>query len=178
MVKYCILLLLVISLFILTTNGFCQNYNNIEPALGSPQLREVNTKLEMSTPVTQNKNSNQGMTIEELSNIEAPPQTGFDAPFETIPKSDINTLESNEKWPNEYKIFLLFVAIAIFFIVLVSINNKSNKIVGVKKVDKKDIYEIDVLNQQLITLEKLHDLKEKGAISDAEYESLKNKLVE
>ncbi len=179
MVKYSIRLFIVISLISVAHNGVSQYYKNIQPVLGSPNLKEVNTELEMPKPVNRNKQSDQGMTIEEISNIEVSPAIGFDAAFETKPKSVVIENEgSSYKWPVDLKIFLFISALAIVFIIFFLTKKKPENLDVGKSDNKKGIYEFGNLNQQLFTLEKLHDLKQKGAISEEEYIRLKNKLVE
>ena len=183
MIKYCIRLLIVISPFFVAPNGICQNYNDIQPVLGSPQLREVDMKLEMPKPISISKKKDQGLSLGEISNNnkESFP-IGWNSSNVTIPKPELVKVESKLNLPTDVLVLLAFVILAIVFLILSAIyKNNKKKVIHFDSVNENEVKQMsyqEPINQQIVTLEKLFDLKEKGAISEDEYKKIKSKLVE
>jgi predicted NAD-dependent protein-ADP-ribosyltransferase YbiA (DUF1768 family) len=78
----------------LVNNVSDRNYNNgIDRPLGSADIGEVNVNLDMSTGTS----SRYGVSFKDLAKLgQAPTSSGFDAPFQMIPRSE---LMANQRYP-------------------------------------------------------------------------------
>ena len=179
----------ILLLTIIFTATFCvsfsQENNSFElpsAPLGSPQLREVNTDLEMPKPIKENKKNYQVKSIEEISNIQLPSPTGFDASFKSNTKNETTQFEEKANLPTDFVVLIVFVIIAIVILAssaLIRSQKKNNFNIESKTENIiMQSHHSEEINQQIGTLEKLFELKEKGAISVDEYNSLKKKIVE
>ena len=78
----------------LLNNVSSRNYDNgIDRPLGSADIGEVDVNLDMSTGAS----SGFGVSFQDLAKLgQAPTSTGFDAPFQMIPRSE---LMANQRYP-------------------------------------------------------------------------------
>ncbi len=207
MKKIQIISLIIIAQFSIINFANCQNSNQDiiinksslgpDPVLGSPKLRELDLHLNMDMPNekktnhsnkqvvdfknanansgNQNNTSNQGATLEELAKLTAKEPNSFDKSFE------INTVNKDIEQKFDWVQFLIgflilgFILLVIY-LVKVESNRKENMNAVVNKKQNSISPAID-LNQQIKKLEKIHNLKEKGAITDEEYIKLKNQIL-
>jgi len=78
----------------LINNSSDRDYTpNIDAPLGSPEFKDINVNLDMTMP----SSAEFGMAFKDLSKLaKAPTSTGFDAPFQMIPRSE---LMANQRYP-------------------------------------------------------------------------------